>query len=56
MSDPTSKDDDPAFAAKLEEYRQRAAARVAEIRGAILAWLKRLCFTLCGMRSLTASS
>jgi hypothetical protein len=36
----TTKDDDPAFAAKLEQYRTRAAGRVAEIKGAILAWLK----------------
>lgn len=36
----TTKDDDPAFAAKLQQYRQRAAGRVAEIKGAILAWLK----------------
>jgi hypothetical protein len=36
----TAADDDPAFAVKLEEYRQRAAKRVAEIKRAILAWLK----------------
>jgi len=35
-----TKNDDPAFAAKLEQYRQRAAAHEAEIKGAILAWLK----------------
>ena len=39
MSDPTQKDDDPVFAAKLANYRQRSAAREAEIKSAILAWL-----------------
>jgi hypothetical protein len=36
MSDPTTKIDEAALVA----YRQRAAARVAEIKGAIMAWLE----------------
>jgi hypothetical protein len=40
MSDPTTKDDEAALAANVEKFRQRMAARVAEIKRAIMAWLK----------------
>ena len=33
-------DDDPASAAKLKQYRQRAGRHEAEIKEAILKWLK----------------
>ena len=39
MSDPTTKDDEAASAANLEKFRERSAARVAEIKGAIMKWL-----------------
>ena len=37
MTDTTDK---AALAAKAEKYRERMAARVAEIKGAIMAWLE----------------
>ena len=37
MSDPPADDDE---AAKLERFRQRMAAKVAEIQGALLTWLR----------------
>jgi len=40
MTDTTDTDDEAALDAKVEKYRERMAARVAEIKGAIMAWLK----------------
>jgi hypothetical protein len=40
MPDPTSKDDEAALDAKVEKFRQRADARVAEIKSAIMKWLE----------------
>jgi hypothetical protein len=40
MSDPANKDDEAALAAKVEKFRQRANARVAEIKSAIIKWLE----------------
>jgi hypothetical protein len=37
MTDTT---DEAALDAKVKKYRERMAARVAEIKGAIMAWLK----------------
>ena len=33
-------DDEAALDAKVKKYRERMVARVAEIKGAIMAWLK----------------
>jgi hypothetical protein len=40
MSAPATKHDGLALAAKVEEYRNRANARVAEIKGAVVKWLE----------------
>jgi hypothetical protein len=40
MNDSPAEDDEAALAAKVANYRKRMAARVAEIKGAIMAWLK----------------
>ena len=40
MSDANDKDDQAALDAKVEKYRQRSAARVAEIQGALKKWLE----------------
>jgi len=37
MTDPTSKDEE---AAKVDRFRQRMAAKVAEIQGALMTWLR----------------
>ncbi len=39
MNDTTDTDDEAALDAKVEKYRERMAARVAEIKDAIMAWL-----------------
>jgi hypothetical protein len=40
MNDANDKGDQAALDAKLEKYRQRSAARVAEIKGALMKWLE----------------
>ncbi len=40
MTDANDKDDQAAFDAKLDKYRERSAARVAEIKSALMKWLE----------------
>jgi hypothetical protein len=40
MNDKTDTTDEAALDAKVKKYRERMAARTAEIKGAIMAWLK----------------
>jgi hypothetical protein len=40
MSDATDKDEKAALDAKVEKFRQRSAAREAEIKGALMKWLE----------------
>jgi hypothetical protein len=40
MSDPTTEEDEAALAGKVDKYRERMAARVAEIKGALMKWLE----------------
>ncbi len=40
MNDATDKDDQADLAAKVENFRERSAARVAEIKGALMKWLE----------------
>ncbi|HZZ25710.1 MAG TPA: hypothetical protein VFE60_25540 [Roseiarcus sp.] len=40
MSDAHEKDDEADLAAKVEKFRERSAARVAEIKVALMAWLE----------------
>ena len=40
MTDASDKDDKAALDAKVEKYRERAAAKVAEIKGALMTWLE----------------
>jgi hypothetical protein len=40
MSDAIDKDEKAALDAKVEKYRERSAARVAEIKGALINWLE----------------
>ena len=40
MNDANDKDDKAALDAKVEKYRERMAAKVAEIKGALMNWLE----------------
>ena len=40
MTDATDKDEKAALDTKVEKYRERSAARVAEIKGALMNWLE----------------
>jgi hypothetical protein len=40
MTDAHDKDDEADLAAKVEKFRERSAARVAEIKGALMKWLE----------------
>ena len=40
MTDANDKDDQATLDTKVEKFRQRAAARVAEIKGALIKWLE----------------
>ena len=40
MTDANDKHDQAALNAKVEKFRERSAARVAEIKGALMKWLE----------------
>ena len=40
MNDPTDKEDQAVLDAKVEKFRERSTARVAEIKGALMKWLE----------------
>ena len=40
MNDTDDQDDQAAVDAKVEKFRERSAARVAEIKGALMKWLE----------------